>query len=36
METRQQRGLEIAATKKILAKGKLLVVPSQAGAGAYT
>ena len=36
MEARQQRGLELAATKKIQAKGELWVVPSQAGIGNYT
>jgi transposase len=36
METRQQRGLELAATKKIQPKGELWVVPSQNGGGAYT
>ena len=36
MEARQQRGLELAATKKIQAKGQLWVVPSQAGIGNYT
>jgi transposase len=36
METRQQRGLELAATKKIQPKGALWMVPSQNGAGTYT
>lgn len=35
METRQQRGLELATTKKILQKGPLWIVPSQAGNGSY-
>jgi transposase len=35
MEAREQRGLEIAATKKLTRKGDLWLVPSQAGAGTY-
>ncbi len=35
MDVREQRGLEIAATKKLRQKGDLWVVPSQAGAGTY-
>jgi predicted nucleic acid-binding Zn finger protein len=35
MDGREQRGLEIAATKKLRQKGALWLVPSQAGAGTY-
>ncbi|MGA2334755.1 MAG: transposase [Terriglobales bacterium] len=35
MEARQQRGLEIAATRTISHKGNLWVVPSQTGNGTY-
>src|SRR6185436_19817374 len=35
METRQQKGLEIAALFKIERKGKSWVVPSQSGNGGY-
>jgi len=34
-ETRQKRGLEIAATKKLRQKGPLWIVPSQANNGSY-
>ena len=36
MDTRQQRGLVIAATCKLTQKGKVWVVPSQKGSGRYT
>jgi transposase len=36
MDTRQQRGLEIAATTKIVKKGNAWVVPSQSLNGRYT
>jgi len=35
MEAREQRGLEIAATKKLTRKGDLWLVPSQRGVGTY-
>lgn len=35
-DLRQQRGLELAATRTIRRKGKLWIVPSQAGTGTYT
>lgn len=35
MDERQQRGLEIAATKKITRNGEMWVVPSQAGKSRY-
>ena len=35
MNGREQRGLEIAATKTLKRKGRLWVVPSQAGTGSY-
>jgi hypothetical protein len=35
METREQRGLEIAATKKLSKKGSLWLVPSSTGVGTY-
>lgn len=35
MEAREQRGLEIAATKKLKRKGRLWIVPSQRGSGTY-
>jgi transposase len=35
MDAREQRGLEIAATKTLRRKGDLWLVPSQAGAGTY-
>src|ERR1700737_237903 len=35
MDSREQRGLEIAATKKIKQKGDLWLVPSQGGHGTY-
>jgi transposase len=35
MEARQQRGLEIAATRTISHKGDLWIVPSQTGKGTY-
>lgn len=35
MEAREQRGLGIAATKKLKRKGRLWVVPSQGGTGSY-
>ena len=35
MDGREQRGLEIAATKKLHQKGDLWIVPSQAGKGTY-
>lgn len=35
MEAREQRGLEIAATKKLKQKGDLWLVPSATGAGTY-
>lgn len=35
MNAREQRGLEIAATKKLRQKGALWLVPSQAGSGTY-
>jgi len=35
MDVREQRGLEIAATKKLRQKGDLWIVPSQSGAGTY-
>lgn len=36
MDLRQQRGLELAATRTIRRKGKVWMVPSQAGTGVYT
>jgi len=37
MDAREQRGMELAATRKIQNKGKgVWIVPSQAGPGAYT
>lgn len=35
MDAREQRGQEIAATKKLRRKGRLWVVPSQRGSGTY-
>ena len=35
MESREQRGLELAATKKIHHTGRFWLVPSQAGSGEY-
>jgi hypothetical protein len=35
MEAREQRGLEIAATKKLRQKGELWIVPSATGTGSY-
>lgn len=35
MDAREQRGLEIAATKRLRQKGDLWIVPSQAGNGTY-
>lgn len=35
MEAREQRGLEIAATKKLRQTGKLWLVPSASGSGTY-
>ena len=35
-QPRQQKGLEIAATAKIVRKGAAWLVPSQSGAGRYT
>lgn len=35
MEAREQRGLEIAATKRIQQKGTLWLVPPSTGAGTY-
>jgi transposase len=35
MDGREQRGLEIAATKKLRQKGPVWIVPSQAGKGTY-
>src|SRR5580658_10674165 len=35
MDAREQRGLEIAATKKLRRKGDLWLVPSQAGGSTY-
>ncbi len=35
MDGREQRGREIAETKKLKRKGKLWIVPSQAGTGSY-
>ena len=35
MDAREQRGLEIAATKTLRRKGDVWLVPSQAGAGTY-
>ena len=35
MDGREQRGLEIAATKKLKRKGDLWLVPSQGGHGTY-
>lgn len=35
MELREQRGLELAATRKLRRKGRLWVVPSQTGLGSY-
>lgn len=35
MEPREQRGLELAATRKLRRKGRLWVVPSQTGPGSY-
>ncbi len=35
MDGREQRGFEIAATKKLQQKGDLWIVPSQAGKGTY-
>src|SRR5688572_25523395 len=35
MDLRQQRGLELAATRTIQCKGGLWIVPSQAGNGTY-
>jgi transposase len=35
METREQRGLEIAATKKLSRKGDLWLVPAPSGTGTY-
>jgi transposase len=36
MDPRQQRGLVIAATQKLVQKGKVWLVPSQSGKGKYT
>ena len=36
MEPREQRGLIIAATQKLIQKGKVWLVPSQSGRGKYT
>ena len=35
MDARQERGLELAATKQLRQKGPLWIVPSQAGTGSY-
>jgi transposase len=35
MDSRQQRGLELAATRTIRKQGSIWIVPSQAGAGSY-
>lgn len=35
MEAREQRGLEIAATKRLQQKGSLWLVPSSTGVGTY-
>src|SRR5258708_34458060 len=36
LSAREERGLVIAATKKLVQKGKVWLVPSQNGAGKYT
>jgi len=36
MDARQQRGMVIAATQKLVQKGKVWLVPSQSGPGRYT
>lgn len=36
MDARQERGLVIAATQKLIQKGKVWLVPSQSGRGKYT
>jgi transposase/predicted nucleic acid-binding Zn finger protein len=36
MDARQERGMIIAATKKLVQKGKIWLVPSQSGNGKYT
>ena len=35
MDTREQRGLQLAATKRFKRKGSLWIVPSQSGSGSY-
>ena len=35
MDLRQQRGMELAATRTIRRKGQAWIVPSQAGIGTY-